>query len=126
MGDDSFNPFTAETYVKQVSFWKPLLFGLCLGIIAGCAMIGHEKVEGWPALEIVEHHVAHNVMRDRCAKYVGPGAFPEACAEFDFAAALCDIWFSADFPPSQSIIEHERLHCRGYDHIGSSAMKAML
>lgn len=105
---------------------KAILFGLCLGILAGCSVMGHEKVEGWPALEIFEHRVAHAVMRDRCGRYVGAFSSPEACAEFDFAAQRCDVWFSADFPPSQFVIEHEREHCLGFDHAGSTEMQAML
>lgn len=95
-------------------------------LASGCTVIGHEKVANWPALEIVEHHVAHKQMRDRCAKYVGFAASPEACAEFDFTTGRCDIWFSADFPPSPYVVEHERLHCAGNDHVGSRAMKALL
>lgn len=105
---------------------KQVLIGLILGLLAGCAAIGHQKVEGWPALEIVEHRVAHTEMRERCARYVGALASPEACAEFSFAAGRCDIWLSADFPPSLHVIEHERRHCFGNDHVGSNSMKAML
>lgn len=105
---------------------KQVLIGLVLGLLAGCAAMGHQKVDGWPALEIVEHRVANNVMRDRCARYVGALASPEACAEFNFAAGRCDIWLSADFPPSVHVVEHEREHCFGKDHIGSDSMKAML
>lgn len=43
MGDDSYNPFTAETHVKRVSLWKAAATGalLILGIIAGgwCAAV---------------------------------------------------------------------------------------
>jgi hypothetical protein len=95
-------------------------------LAAGCSVIGHEPVAGWPALEIVEHHVPHAQMRDRCARYVGFGSNPEACAEFDLAAGKCHIWFSADFPPQRFIVQHERLHCAGYDHIGSTAMQRYL
>jgi hypothetical protein len=43
--------------------------------------------------------------------------------EFNLIAGTCDIWFSLDFPPGQREIEHERLHCKGYDHIGGDVMK---
>lgn len=69
--------------------------------MAGCTVVGHEKVEGWPELEIREHYVAHSVMRDKCAKYVGFGMSPEACAEFNLVAGTCDIWHSAEFPPDR-------------------------
>ncbi len=95
-------------------------------ILTACTVVGHERVAGWPRLEIVEHHVPEAQMRERCVKYVGWGMSPQACAEFDFARNRCDLWFSADFPPPQTMIEHERLHCQGYDHLGMSTMAGML
>jgi hypothetical protein len=99
---------------------------LLLAALAGCSTIGHERVEGWPVLEVVEHYVPNAAMRDRCAKYVGVGMSPLACAEFDLAARRCDLWFSADFPPSPHVLEHERLHCQGYDHPGETTMRDIL
>jgi hypothetical protein len=99
---------------------------LLAALLGGCTTIAHEKVEGWPQLRIVEHYVPHAQMRDRCARYVGFGMSPEACAEFDLAAGTCHIWFSADFPPQRFIVQHERLHCAGYDHVGSTGMQRYL
>ena len=99
---------------------------LLAAILCGCSTIGHEKVAGWPALRVVEHHVSNNVMRDRCAKYVGFGMSPEACAEFNFAAGVCDIWLSADFPPAAYVVEHERDHCLGYEHVGEHELGNIL
>jgi hypothetical protein len=95
-------------------------------LLSACAVIGHERVEGWPQLDIVEHYVPEAQMRDRCGQYTGFGTLPQACAEFDLSTRRCDIWFSADFPPNRDIVEHERLHCRGYDHIGASTMRSIL
>jgi hypothetical protein len=106
---------------------KRLCAALLVPLAAACAAtIGHEKVEGWPQLQIFEHYVPHAQMRNRCMRYVGFGTTPIACAEFSLAALRCDIWFSADFPPSRAIVEHERLHCAGYDHIGQTTMKDLL
>lgn len=99
---------------------------LFLLFASGCTTVGHERVAGWPQLRIVEHHVPHHVMRERCVRYAPPGMSPEACAEFYFAEAECHLWFSADFPPPRSIIEHEHLHCRGHDHIGEGTLKQIL
>jgi hypothetical protein len=99
---------------------------LAAALTAACTVIDHRRIEGWPALEIVEHRVPHAEMRERCSKYVGFGMAPEACAEFDLAERKCHVWFSADFPPQRFIVEHERLHCQGYDHIGSTAMQRLL
>lgn len=94
--------------------------------LSGCTTIGHELVADWPELRVVERRVPHNEMRDRCAKYISGLGSPEACAEFHFAEGVCNIWFSADFPPSADIVEHERKHCSGYDHVGETSMRAML
>jgi hypothetical protein len=100
---------------------------LLAALSSGCAMvIGHERVNGWPELEIVEHYVPHAQMRDKCAPYVGFGMSPEACAEFDLVNRKCHLWFSGDFPPQKFIVEHERLHCAGYDHVGSTSMARFL
>jgi hypothetical protein len=93
---------------------------------AGCTAIGHQQVLGWPELEIIEYHVPTRDLYERCSRYMGVGMLPEACAEFDLTERRCHIWLSADFPPPRYVVEHERLHCRGYDHIGMSTMKGIL
>ena len=95
-------------------------------LLSACTFIGHEKVAGWPALEIAEHYVPEVQMRERCVKYVAFGMSPQACAEFDFARNRCDLWFSADFPPTPAMVEHERLHCQGYDHVGMNTLSEFL
>ena len=88
-------------------------------------MIGHQKVEGWPELQVVEHRVPADEMLARCRKYAGFGGLPLACAEFNLAARRCDIWLNQSFAP-QPLVEHERLHCAGYDHVGSTNMQRFL
>lgn len=95
-------------------------------LIAGCATMDREPVPGWPALRVVQHFVPHAQMRERCARYVGFGMSPEACAEFDFANGQCHLWFSSDFPPSAAVLEHERLHCAGHDHRGERTLQRLL
>jgi hypothetical protein len=99
---------------------------LLSAIVCACTTIGAERVADWPQLEVREHYVPHAEMRDRCGKYVSFFMSPEACAEFDFAALRCDLWFSADFPPAAYVIEHERQHCRGYEHAGEHELRAIL
>lgn len=100
---------------------------LSLCILAGaCSVTGGEPVQGWPKLQVFEHYVPHHVMRERCAKYVGFGMTPEACAEFNLATRRCDLWFSADFPPQPFIVQHEREHCLGYEHAGENDLRNML
>lgn len=107
-----------------------LALGVALGIflctIKGCSTIGHEKVAGWPALRVIEHYVPHAAMRDKCApagSWMGP---VEACALFLLDKGECHIFYSADFPPQNWIVEHERLHCSGVDHVGSQNMRDLL
>jgi len=99
---------------------------LCVLAVAACTVIGGEPVPGWPELKIVEHYVPHGSMREHCERYMAFGQSPAACAEFDFRANRCDIWYSADFPPQDFIIEHERQHCRGYEHVGEHRMREAL
>ena len=103
-----------------------ILFVLLAALLSACTTIEHQRVEGWPKLEIVEHFVPHREMQDRCVRYVGFGMAPEACAEFDLAARKCHIWYSADSLPLSFVRKHERLHCAGYDHVGSAAMQQYL
>lgn len=105
---------------------RSLALVLLAMVAPACALLGHEKVPGWPHLEVIEHYVPNAEMRERCAKYVGFGMSPAACAEFNFAASRCELWFSADFPPTQAILEHERLHCQGYDHVGGTTLQGIL
>lgn len=91
--------------------------------LVGCGAIDAHKAppKGWPDLQVIEHFVPHAEMRDKCSKYVPWYASAEACAEWHFDKDECHIWFSKDFPPQQWVIEHERMHCAGYDHVDSTA-----
>lgn len=94
-------------------------------LLAGCGALNEYPVEGWPTLTVVEHHVAESAMRERCSRYVSMGMTPMACAEVDLHAARCDIWYGSGTPPAY-VVEHERMHCQGYDHAGSTTMEEML
>ena len=74
---------------------------------------------------IVEHHVSAGEMYERCRKYVAFGMLPMACAEYNLATRRCDIWLIEGFAP-RSVVEHERLHCQGHDHVGETAMRDFL
>jgi len=98
---------------------------LLAATLSACTTVGHERVEGWPELQIVEHRVSASEMYERCRKYVGFGMLPMACAEFNLATRRCDIWLVGSFAP-RSIVEHERLHCQGHDHAGATSMRDFL
>ena len=100
---------------------------IALLLTGACATIDqHEKVAGWPELRLVEHYVPDATMRQRCAKYVPFGLFPESCAEFYFDRGECHVWYSREFPPQPYVKEHERLHCQGYAHVGDTSMRDIL
>ena len=66
-------------------------------------------------------------MHARCNEYVNSIAMiPVACAQFDFVNRRCYVWYNADDPPSAATIEHERLHCQGYDHTGETTLRDLL
>lgn len=99
---------------------------LALLLCTGCTAIGHDKIEGWPKLTVIENHVPHHVMRDQCVSTAPWWGSPEACAWFDLEKRTCTVWFSADFPPPASFVKHERMHCDGYDHQGETHMRDFL
>jgi len=111
---------------RRAQLGGPAALALMSAIAAACTVIAGDPVVGWPELTVVEHYVPHNEMRERCSRYVGFGMMPEACAEFDFVAQRCDLWFSADFPPGAYVLEHERQHCRGYEHAGEHELSDIL
>src|SRR5262245_43946506 len=98
------------------------IFLAALGFLGGCADMG-PRIEGWPELTVHEHYVPHAEMRKRCARYAGLAI---SCAEVRFAEARCDIWFSADRPPSEYVRRHERLHCAGHDHEHVDTLRSAL
>jgi len=102
------------------------IFGLALATLIGaCTFVGHERVDDWPALKVSLHVVPTNVMRDHCVKYTPPLMNPEACAEFDLRAGTCNVWI-ADGPNNTAQVEHELLHCVGYDHPGGGTLRKAL
>jgi hypothetical protein len=95
-----------------------------VALLAGaCTTIdSHVRVDDWPALKIVEHRVSYDAMYERCKKYVGLLSTPLGCTEFYFAAGEAHIYVTPELPLSQKVLEHERLHAAGFDHVGSDAM----
>jgi len=95
--------------------------------LSGCAIMidTQNRVPGWPELKVVEHHVAHEEMYERCRQFVPAYSAPEACTVYYFSRSEAHIYVSKEFP-NDWILRHERLHAAGYDHVGSTAMQQML
>ena len=62
----------------------------------------------WPELKVVVHHI-NSAKADPCEGLLGGCAIPNFCMR------RCDIYLQFDFA---FIEEHERWHCKGYDHVG--------
>lgn len=107
-------------------------------ILAGCVSTQidqHTKPpRDWPALRVIEHHLMVGEVYDRCWQYVSPGMKVAAvlllappivhgCAEIDFRMGECHIYVRGDIP-EPDVLEHERLHCQGYDHTRGDATLA--
>ena len=95
--------------------------------LTGCALTidSHRPVPDWPALKVVEHHVAHDEMYERCRRFVPAFSAPEGCTLFYFDLSEAHIYVNKE-SPSRWVLNHERLHAAGYDHIGSDHMRRAL
>jgi hypothetical protein len=89
---------------------------------AGCTTIDeHVRVSDWPELTVFEHEVPYKEMYERCNKYVGALMTPLGCTEFNFSRREAHVWVTPGFMMN-TVLEHERLHAAGYDHVGSDEM----
>lgn len=68
----------------------------------------------WPRLREEIRRVSKDEIPVLCR---GDSAHWSACARIDFKARVCRIYIAVDHP---GLLEHERGHCRGYDHPGQS------
>ena len=92
--------------------------------LASCSTIDpNNRVAAWPDLRVVEHYVSGAEMYAQCKRYVSAGMLPLGCAAFHLDAGECHLWF--DERPARWVVEHERMHCLGYDHVGDDSMARM-
>lgn len=88
-----------------------LLLNGCAGQLVG---IDHNNPPpaDWPTLK--EYVVYVQELDGRCRGAVTPtGAM--GCSVHNFAGKVCMIYLASKDP---ALLEHERWHCRGYDHVG--------
>jgi hypothetical protein len=88
---------------------------LLLLALVGCSSIdlSNKPPRDWPELEVRVHKEGFMAKRE-CDGFFG------GCAVVDFCAKTCDIYLQWDF---NFILEHEKLHCKGYDHYGEKTMR---
>lgn len=96
--------------------------------LAGCTVMDQHSAppSDWPALVVHEHAVSCTAMVAKCYQYLSlpmklMGGLPLGCAEIRFDQGRCDIYTCWMSPAD--VLAHERLHCRGYDHIGDSTLR---
>ncbi len=75
----------------------------------------------WPALEVR----VHDVSREQLGRSCPIAAHSYGCASLDFCARSCTIFLlnGMDAIRRGQVMDHERAHCQGYDHPGSSTMR---
>ncbi len=106
---------------------KNIVLSAVLGAsLTGCATIDtHQRVPGWPELKVVEHHVTGEEVVERCQQNAPRFTVPEACTLFYLPHGEAHIYVRKD-SAYRWVLNHERLHAAGYDHVGSTAMQRML
>lgn len=92
-------------------------FLVLLVLISGCTSIDYKQgpVPGLERMTMEEHYVDGAELYTRCSRCGHSGfELPVACTCVNFKLNHAVIWLPRG--ASQSTIEHERAHGRGYDH----------
>jgi len=74
----------------------------------------------WPNLEVTVQKVGFWELQRVCGGNLITQYF--GCAWIYFATMVCNVFYAADDESAVYVIEHEKMHCRGHDHIGSSML----
>jgi hypothetical protein len=97
-------------------------------LASGCATAYIDKtrfggrIEGWPRLAVVEHHVSDREMVATCASTLPLGVEPAGCAWVDLERRICHLYLGEAVPMHATVRAHELNHCDGRDHIGETAL----
>lgn len=86
-------------------------------LLTGCAQLkaidySIAPPEDWPLKEIVVTQFDPGTTPPLCAQYAG---HTRSCAVINFRTGVCYISLTTNEP---EVVEHERAHCRGFDHVG--------
>ena len=108
-------------------FLATAIYGAVLLVfLPGCTAIDmhREPPKDWPKLTVTEHKVGFWELQTICggsviAQYV-------ACARIFFKDNACKIYYVSGDEYGRLAVEHEREHCNGRDHVGSSALRDAL
>ena len=86
-------------------------------LLSGCTTIDEREgpIPGLENMTVEEHYVDGSEIYQQCSRCGNLGfVVPLACTCVNFRTRHSVIWLTHD--ASQSTIEHERAHARGYDH----------
>lgn len=72
----------------------------------------------WPQLKVVVVKTDSAEVQRQC--YATTAFVVAGCTTANFLKATCYIYLSTD---NAAVIEHEKMHCLGYDHPGESTMR---
>lgn len=118
----------ATTSEKRISgAFCVIVFIAVMVWLSGCTAINvhQEPPKDWPKLLVSIQKVGFWEMQTLCGgnplmaalglkNYFG-------CAWIQFDTNTCVVYYSSDDEHGKLVIEHELMHCEGYDHIGSSS-----
>lgn len=91
-------------------------------IISGCTAINIHKAppHDWPKLEMTVTKLGFMELQSVCEASILMQRF--ACANINFDTMTCKVYYFSDDEYGKLALEHEEMHCLGYDHIGSSEL----
>lgn len=95
---------------------------LVLSLLAGCTMIDIQSSlpADWPILQERVSYGADAIRATGCP--FNPVLFSTGCANINFDTGICTIAILSDDEYGALTLEHEREHCKGRDHAGSTAL----
>jgi hypothetical protein len=102
-------------------------FALLALLASGCTIVDMNRPPpaDWPELRVIEQRASFLDLQRVC----NPGTplaislligVIQSCAWIYFDRGECVIWSTEDASPE--VLEHERAHCAGYDHIAGSTL----
>ena len=82
-------------------------------------------MKDFPDLKPIEIETNQATVGAICRAFSPPGATIQACSLLMFSAGICPIFVNAQTKnlvmpgDNATILEHEKAHCKGYEHAGS-------
>jgi hypothetical protein len=105
-----------------------LRFLMVVPMLVSCAVhngidYGRPPPADWPELKVVVFDMSRAEVEKRCPPK-RPGWYTNGCAKVVWCAKTCEIYMSSMMTTGRNyfdVLEHERAHCRGYNHPGETS-----